>query len=146
MKIRFVGPKVTRRVVGPYEWSQATGFVQDVDDADLVAELLTDPNEQFVAEKDDALLCLDGIGEQRAAELALAGIATLADLAALDDKGIIRLDKAIWASRKQIRAWVQQAREVLAIPETEGAPGTGLGAKQSIKNQELEVERQEVER
>ena len=113
MKICFVGPKVVRRIIGEYEWSQETEFVRDVVEADLAAELLTDPSDHFAVANDDPVICLKGIGEQRAAELAVAGIATLADLAALDEDGIVRLDKAIWASRKQIRAWVVQAREIV---------------------------------
>lgn len=124
MKIRFVGPQVVRRVVAQYEWSQRTGFVQDVAEADLVAELLTAPEGRFVAERDDPLLVLDGVGEQRAAELALAGVVSLADLVVLNDAGISRLDKTLWASRKQIRAWVQQARSLLGAgaPLEGGAP------------------------
>jgi len=113
MQIRFVGPQVVRRLVEQYEWSRATGFVQEVVEAGLVAELLTEPGGAFVVDSDDAILRLAGIGPQRAAEMALAGIATLSDLAALDDTGITRLDKTIWASRKQIHAWVSQARGIL---------------------------------
>jgi len=113
MKLRWVGPQLVRRVVEQYEWCRKTGFVQDVAEAGLAAELLTEPSGAFVVDQDDAVLSLPGVGPQRAAELALAGIATLADLAALDETGIKRLDKAIWASSKQIRAWVKQAREIL---------------------------------
>lgn len=113
MRIRWVGPQLVRRVVERYEWSRKTGFVQDVVEAGLAAELLTEPSGAFVVDRDDAVLGLPGVGPQRAAELALAGVATLADLAALDATGIRRLDKAIWASSKQIRAWVKQARELL---------------------------------
>ncbi|MBN2392172.1 MAG: hypothetical protein JXR84_15700 [Anaerolineae bacterium] len=113
MKLRWVGPQLVRRVVEQYEWSRKTGFVQDVAEAGLAAELLTEPSGAFVVDQDDAVLGLPGVGPQRAAELALAGIATLADLAALDTTGIKRLDQVIWASAKQIRAWVKQARETL---------------------------------
>lgn len=118
MLIRYTGPQIIRRIIGQYEWSRATEFVQDVTDASLAAELLTAPEGRFAVATMDPLINLDGIGEQRAAELALAGIATLADLAALDDIGIGRLDKSLWASRKQIRAWVFQARELLGAQQT----------------------------
>lgn len=113
MRIRWTGLQLVRRLVGDYEWSAATGFVQDVTDAGLAAELLTEPLGAFVVDTDDAVLKLAGIGPQRAAEMALAGIATLSDLAALDETGITRLDRTIWASRTQIRAWVKQARAIL---------------------------------
>jgi predicted flap endonuclease-1-like 5' DNA nuclease len=100
-------------MVEGYEWSTATGFVQEVTDANLVVELLTEPYGAFVIDRDDAICALAGIGPQRAANMALAGVVTLADLAALDEAGIKRLDIKAWASAKQIRAWVQQAREIL---------------------------------
>lgn len=123
MLIRYIGPQIVRRIIGRYEWSRATEFVQEIAEADLVAELLTEPTGRFSVATMDPLINLDGIGEQRAAELALAGIATLADLAALDDMGIARLDKSLWASRKQIRAWAFRARELLGVQRT-AAPET----------------------
>lgn len=108
---------MTRRVVEGYEWSTSTGFVQEVVEAELAVELLTEPSGAFVIDQDDAVMQLHGIGPQRVAEMALAGIATLADLAALDETGIVRLDRAIWASGKQIRAWVKQARSSLSIEQ-----------------------------
>lgn len=121
MKLRWVGPRVVKRVIGEYEWSRATGFVQEVEEAELVVELLTSPHDMFAVDQDDAVSALSGIGPQRVANMAMAGIATLADLAALDEDRIKRLDAQIWASAKQIRAWVKQAREILG---------------QSIENQE----------
>lgn len=113
MRIRWVGAMVVKRMIGAYEWSQKTGFVQEVTEAGLAAELLSAPQEAFVVDADDALTVLTGVGPQVVASMTLAGIATLADLAALDETGVRRLDKAIWASSKQIRAWVKQAREIL---------------------------------
>lgn len=113
MQIRFVGPQVVRRLVAQYEWSTATGFVQEVTEADLVAELLTDPTGHFVVDAADPLLTLKGVGPQRAAELALAGIGTLGDLAALDGSGIQRLAAVISGSSQQVRAWVRQAQGIL---------------------------------
>ena len=106
MRIRWTGPRVTRRIVDAHEWSQATGFVQDVADAELAAELLTDPSGQFTVDSEDALLSLKGIGEQRAVELAVAGVATPADIAALDEDGILRVAQEIRVNARQVRAWV----------------------------------------
>ena len=50
MKIRWTGSRPVRRLVGPYEWSKATGYVQEVAAPELAATLLTDPSGQFVAE------------------------------------------------------------------------------------------------
>ena len=41
---------MVRRIVGPYEWSKATGYVQEVAEPELAATLLTDPAGQFTAE------------------------------------------------------------------------------------------------
>lgn len=117
MRIRWTGAKVVRRVVGEYEWSRKTGFVQDVRDPELAAELLTSPGEKFVVEQDEPLVTLNGVGPQRVAELALAGIGTMADLTVLDEEGIERLTEGIWASEKQVRAWVKEARERLEREE-----------------------------
>ena len=114
MKIRFTGPTVVRRIIGPYEWSTETGFVQDVD-ADMAAQLLTDPSDRFVLDADEPLLALDGVGPQRAAELALAGIGYLSNLAELDKAGEKRLADAVWASGKQSRKWVSSARDRVGI-------------------------------
>ncbi len=113
MRIRWTGAQVIRRVVGAYEWSRDVGFVQEVDDPVTVATLLTEPDGRFIVDPDEPLLALKGVGEQTLAELALAGIATVAALAALDADGVARLDQAIWASARQIKGWVDAARKVL---------------------------------
>ncbi len=113
MRIRWTGAKVVRRVIGAYEWSAATGFVQDVVEAELAVELVTSPVEQFVVDSAEPLGTLKGVGEQRAAELLLCGIATLNDVAALDSTGVQRVAAAINGSVQQVRAWVKQARQIL---------------------------------
>ena len=40
MLIRYIGPRSVRRLIGSYEWSRETGFVQDVIDPEMAAELL----------------------------------------------------------------------------------------------------------
>jgi predicted flap endonuclease-1-like 5' DNA nuclease len=113
VQIRFVGPQVVRRLVAQYEWSSQAGWVQEVTEAGLVAELLTEPTGNFVVDAAEPLLTLKGVGVQRAAELALVGIGTLGDLAALDGAGIQRLAVLISGSSQQVRAWVRQAQGIL---------------------------------
>lgn len=132
MKIRFTGTRVTRRVIGSYVWCTENGFVQDVTEPGLAAELLSNPLEQFAVADDDSVAVLKGIGPQRAAELALEGILTVKDLARLDTQRIIQVADVIYGSRIQITAWVQAARERLK----DEAPDMGLVA----------IEKQEVER
>ena len=65
MRIRWTGSRLVRRVVGPYEWSKATGYVQDVAEPVLAAALLTEPQSQFTAEKlgeQDAQALGDALG------------------------------------------------------------------------------------
>lgn len=116
MRIIFTGPKLVRRLVGDYEWSTATGFVQEVDAA-TAAELLTSPEGRFAPAPDEPLLALPGVGEQRIGELALAGIGHVDDLAALDDEGIRSLADKLWASAKQIEKWVGLTRDTKPIEE-----------------------------
>lgn len=47
-RIRWNGPRVVRRIVGPYVWGPETDYVQDVADEGLALELLTAPNDHFV--------------------------------------------------------------------------------------------------
>jgi predicted flap endonuclease-1-like 5' DNA nuclease len=112
MLIRYVGPGV--RIIHPYVWDQSNGFVADVCEPELAANLLTYPYPEFVLMTDEPLLAVKGIGEQTAAELALAGVATLAQLAELDETGIERVAASIHGSKKQVTVWVKQARKVEA--------------------------------
>lgn len=112
MKIRYVGSS-GRRIVGEFEWNSDNGFVEDVTDSEIVADLLTYPRPEFVLVEDEPLTSLPQVGEQRAVELALAGIASIEDLAMLDDDGVTTLADSIWASEKQVTKWAALARETL---------------------------------
>ena len=105
-------------MVGAYRWAQDTGYVADVD-ADTAAELLTQPRNEFVVDSDDPLLSIRGIGPQRAAELALAGIGSMDDLAALNPDEIERLAAQIFGSKKQVWAWVRQVKKRLSAGRTD---------------------------
>lgn len=108
MKIRYVGPGV--RIIEQYRWDDTNGKVVDVIEADLAANLLTYPYPQFELVNDEPLLMIDGIGPQTAAELALAGVATINQLAALKDPDIRRVADSIHGSQRQVKGWVKQAR------------------------------------
>jgi len=113
MRLRYLRPsEYVARVVGEYEWSQRQGWVQDVD-APLAAILLTDPKDEWAVDAEDPLVALKGIGPQRAAGLALAGVGTLEDMAALDADGIAQVADMVWASAEQVGDWVMAAREQL---------------------------------
>jgi predicted flap endonuclease-1-like 5' DNA nuclease len=116
VKIRYVGPGaggVTIRLIGAFRWAPDTGYVQDVG-AEMAASLLTQPETEFVIDSSETLTALHDVGPQRAAEMALAGIGSVADLAALDEDGIARLAKGMFASERQVKAWVGQAKRMTA--------------------------------
>jgi predicted flap endonuclease-1-like 5' DNA nuclease len=116
MRIRYVGGGT--RVWGEHVFDEGNGFVAEVE-VEVAAEMLTYPRPQFVVDGDEALLNINGVGPQTVGELALAGIGGVRDLGALDEDGIERLDKGIWASRKQIEDWRGQAREMLGLTMSE---------------------------
>ncbi len=110
MRITWTGSRITRRLVGGYEWSQATQYVQEVP-AGLAAELLTAP-EPFAVAKDEPLLTLRGVGPHTVGLLALGGVGSVADLAALDATEIRQVAEASGLSRTQIRKWATVARSM----------------------------------
>jgi predicted flap endonuclease-1-like 5' DNA nuclease len=73
---------------------------------------LTQPETEFVIDSSEPLIALHDVGPQRAAEMALAGIGSVADLAALGEDGITRLANSIFASERQVKAWVSQAKKI----------------------------------
>lgn len=110
MLIRYIGARVTRRLVGQHEWSASTGFVQDVDAA-MAAELLTAPGSAFVVDTSEPLLTLSGLDAHRVAELALAGIGSVADLTTLGSQGIKGLAGALpWAGESKVKQWIRHIR------------------------------------
>ena len=108
MRSRYLGPGA--RIIEQYRWDDANGKVVDVIEADLAANLLTYPYPQFELVNDEPLLTIDGIGPQTAAELALAGVATVDQLAGLSDSEMKRVADSIHGSLRQVKGWVKQAR------------------------------------
>jgi len=80
MLIRYTGPRSVRRLIGNYEWSQETGFVQDVQEAELAANLLMHPFGRFVVDVSEPLLKAVKGDPDRVVAWALEGIATVDDL------------------------------------------------------------------
>jgi hypothetical protein len=132
-----VGPWV--RMVGEYEFSEATGWVQAVD-LETAANLLTYPTPNyFLAERPSAAIrqriadilgigvdnivwpagggeaetkaepLLRDIVGEREAEFAALGVTSVPALAALDEEGIERLATGSGASREEVKGWVAEA-------------------------------------
>ena len=131
-------PGPYRREMGGYVWEAANGFTAAVD-IRTAAELLTHPSQAFsLAERPSAAArkaLADALGVKpenvavpgeavapaeatvsqiaggsRAPRLAELGITRAGQLAALDEEGIERLAVSTGASRAEVQAWVEQAR------------------------------------
>ena len=119
MLIRFVGPAHVRRVVGPYEWAEHNDFVQDVP-ADVAADLLTSPEGRFVVECEWEPLAHTApvpATDEVLAALALAGIGSVIDMAALDEAGIEHLSRYAGLDSALVSAWADSARDSLGVGE-----------------------------
>ena len=125
MNITYVGT-ATRRVIADevsgklLVWEPANGYTVEVSNPGLAANLLTYPRPDFISGPDEPLTRLPGVGEERVALLALAGVATFRAMADLDESGVQRLARNVseWASEDQVREWVKLARAIL-FGETE---------------------------
>lgn len=80
MRIRFTGYDHIVRVVGAHRWDRANGHVVEVPDATTITDLLSQPGDEFAVATDEPLLSL-GLTPRQCAALALAGVATVAELA-----------------------------------------------------------------
>lgn len=119
MRIRYTGRATVRQALG-YEWTRRNGYVSEVGDPGHVLELLTHPPGDFAVSDDEPLVTTLGLETAQAAELALASVTGLSDLAALDAAGVRRLALALpWANEKRVERWAEQARESLAAGQVE---------------------------
>ena len=112
MLIRFMGPEHVRRIVGEVEWSQAAGVVQDVDAA-LAVALLTTPGEMFEVDQAEPLLGIVG-DEDTVVLLAMEGVGSAADLAALTASEAGRVARSLGLTKPRLRAWQGQAVAISA--------------------------------
>lgn len=96
-----------------------------MDNAKLIATLLAEPEDTFIIAPNEPLLSVRGVGTQRAAELALCGIADIWQLARLSRMDIRRITEQTSWSEQQIVAWIEDARDRLnmkrVIQEVENA-------------------------
>ena len=120
MLIRFIGPSVIRRVVGPYEWSKVTRFVQDVP-ADVAADLLTMRDDRFVVDGEEHLAQVVPlpVTDVVFAGLALAGIGSVYDLGNLDETGVARVSGIAGLDPDLVSMWAERARGRFSADEEE---------------------------
>jgi hypothetical protein len=84
MYIQYVGGATVRQACG-LEWSRANGYVVDVPDGRMAANLLTQPGKEFEIAESEPLKVM-GAADEVIFELASAGIDSVSTLAA-DDSG-----------------------------------------------------------
>lgn len=124
MRIRYTGPGqgVTVRVVGELVWEPKNGYVCEVSDGLLAANLMTLPGFEVV--EDEPLVAL--VGRDRAFELALAGVASVGDLVALDEDGIVNTQCVCCVTREEVIHWIDVAGGRGAVHEDHLAPRRGI--------------------
>jgi hypothetical protein len=120
MLIRYTGSSVIRRTVGPYEWSQATQFVQDVP-ADMAADLLTSPENAFEVDGREPLLRAAPIPttDDFMAGLAMAGVESARQLAAMDEDDLLHVALSAELDPTTIIAWASNAHDLFSVDEEE---------------------------
>jgi hypothetical protein len=122
MLIRFVGPAHVRRSIGPYEWAEHNDFAQDVP-ADVAADLLTSPEGRFVVECQWEPLAHTApvqATDEVFAALALAGIGSVMDMAALDEAGVEHVSRSAGLAPALIAEWASRAHfHLFSVDEEE---------------------------
>jgi hypothetical protein len=96
---------VTVRVVGDWVWRPENGYACEVNDALDAANLMTLPG--FDVAEDEPLVAL--VGREHTFELALAGVASVGDLVALDEDGIVNAQCVCCVTREEVMHWVDVA-------------------------------------
>jgi hypothetical protein len=115
MLIRFKGPSVIRRTVGPYEWGVHNDFLQDVP-ADMAADLLTMPGDAFTVDQEHEPLALAApipVTDADFAALAMAGVACAIDLATLTEEGLTHVSLSAGMDPALVAEWASRARSYL---------------------------------
>lgn len=112
MKIKFNGSLAVVRSIGEFTWHAANNHSAEVTDPAICANLLTAKGEFSLAQDEPLLQVAE---ENDIIALAMQGIGTLAELAALDGKSIKALTGLTGKSAKQIKAWVKQAKQLTEV-------------------------------
>ncbi len=112
MRINFAKSSHMRRIVGDYVWDANQSEVE-VEDARLCAELLTSPGEAFCVAESEPLK--KAAKDEEILELALNGIASLAQLAELDLDGKTALSAGMRKSDKYIESLINRAKQILEV-------------------------------
>ena len=109
-------------MVGDWAWRPENGYVCEVNDALSAANLMTLTG--FDVAEDEPLVEI--AGREHTFELALAGVASVGDLASLDEDGIANAALVCCVSREEVIHWIQLGRGDRARTEPGGAGTTPL--------------------
>jgi hypothetical protein len=107
MRIQYIGFQPSIRVVKTYTWNAANDYTCTVDDAETIADVLSNPGPDFVVANDDPLLVL-GVPQEACLGLAMAGIASHIALAAVSD--IPAVASVANLPERDLRAWQRTAK------------------------------------
>ena len=120
MRIRYVGNGVTVREVGELRWWPGNDFVCEVADAEMAAGLLTQPRGDFAVDGSEPLLAIAG---HHTENLTLAGVASVTDLAGLDEAGVERVADSLGERVRNVMGWKALARSAVGSGEWEVESG-----------------------
>jgi len=126
MLIVWLGPKNRIRVHKgtDYQWRRENDFLQEVIEADVLADLLTQAGgSEFMVHQDDPLR--DLVPHSHIVEMTFAGIVSLADLAAVED--IAAVLEVCTAGEEQVSEWIARARD---LPDGQEV---GLGTTEPVE-------------
>lgn len=123
MLICFVGPRTRVRLWGPYEFSRATGFAQEVEAAEVVAGMLTHPGDEFEVDEAEPLLGI--VDSEQAGLLALTGVGSVEELAGLKAAGVKAAARECGVTQRTVKGWIRAVRVFLEreVAEAEVAEG-----------------------
>ena len=104
----FYGGPAQARVIGEARWTAANRWTVDVPAA-VAAEALCQPGERFEVAQDEPLRMVLGMTDEALFELAVAGVGSMADLAALDADRV----KELSTNLPKLATWKRRAEGIL---------------------------------
>ncbi len=111
MRIQYVS-SATVRIWDGLWFTPENGHTVEVTDANVVADLLTHPPSDFAVAEDEPLLTLDGMDRTRAAQLAMAGIASLDELAEVSTEREQELATEMNVDAGIVQQWVDGSEKI----------------------------------
>lgn len=121
MRIRYTGTATVReweRGGVTYRWDPENRHTLEIADAEFAQDLLTHPPGDFAVAADDDVAAALGLADLTA-ELSLAGVVSLEQLAALEDDAVMRVAEQLGTDAAQVQRWRDNALTQLRRAEAE---------------------------